>query len=410
VLAACGGERAPTTAGPPRPTPEAITKVSENGPVKATVKVWPPSPELGDPLYLELTIEAAPGVTVAAPFEDDGLGRFAAVGWTHATARKGDGGTVEVQTYTLEPPGSGKHRMPPLRLLVTDARAVGDAKAAPTELLTEEIPIAIAPVDPARASQAMAPPRGALPIVVGGWAWWQIALAIAGGVGALAAAAVRLARGAPARGPAGQGLGLRAGGAPAGRPRARRRPRRQRPRRLVRRAVGDRPPLPRGALRPARPRADHRGVLAVAKTAPGCRPITARSSPRSSSAAIASSSPAIAPTPTSRWPPWRRPATSSRTPGCGRSHDAVRHRARAPVGAPRRAPGGAGDRAGAAGRGPRAVLVAGDAGAERDLADLPGVGARRAVRRRGAGAGRWRWRSRSATTASTASSAAASRS
>jgi hypothetical protein len=50
---------------------------------------------------------------------------------------------------------------------------------ATSELLTEEIPIAIAPVDPARASQAMAPPRGALPIVVGGWAWWQIALAIA---------------------------------------------------------------------------------------------------------------------------------------------------------------------------------------------------------------------------------------
>jgi hypothetical protein len=188
VLAACGGERASTPAGPPRPPPEAVTKVSENGPVKATVKVWPPSPELGDPLYLELTIEAAPGVTVAAPFEDDGLGRFAAVGWTHATARKGDGGTVETQTYTLEPPGSGKHRLPPLRLLVTDTRT--DPKAAPTELLTEEIPIAIAPVDPARASQAMAPPRGALPIVVGGWAWWQIALAIAGGVGALVAAVV----------------------------------------------------------------------------------------------------------------------------------------------------------------------------------------------------------------------------
>jgi hypothetical protein len=80
LLAACGGERASTPAGPPRPPPEAITKVSENGPVKATVKVWPPSPELGDPLYLELTIEAAPGVTVAAPFEDDGLGRFAAGG------------------------------------------------------------------------------------------------------------------------------------------------------------------------------------------------------------------------------------------------------------------------------------------------------------------------------------------
>ena len=194
ALVACGRRAAPAAEGPPTPTPEAITKISENGPVKATVKVWPPAPELGDPLYLELTIEAGPGVTVAAPFEDEGLGRFAALGWVHDTRRRDDGGTVEVQTYTLEAPGSGKHRIPPFRLLVTDGRAVGGGSGsgsgapATSELLTDEIPIAVAPVDPARAKETLAPARGALPIVVGGLAWWMVAALIALGLAVIAAA------------------------------------------------------------------------------------------------------------------------------------------------------------------------------------------------------------------------------
>ena len=190
LTGACGRGRAPAAEGPPKPTPEAITKVSENGPVKATVKVWPPAPELGDPLYLELTIEAGPGVTVAAPFEDEGLGRFAALGWVHDTRRKDDGGTVEVQTYTLEPPGSGKHRIPPFRLLVTDARAAGSGSGsgATSELLTDEIPIAVAPVDPARAKEPLAPARGARPVVVGGLTWWMIAGLVAVALLAIGAA------------------------------------------------------------------------------------------------------------------------------------------------------------------------------------------------------------------------------
>lgn len=190
LVLGCGGRgRAPEASGPPVPTPEAVVKTSENGPVKATIKVWPPAPQLGDPLYLQLTIEAGPGVTVAAPFEDEGLGRFAAIGWVHGTQRRGDGGTVEVQTYTLEAPGSGKHRIPPFRLLVTDSRDA-TSSAAPTELLTEEIPIAVAPVDPNRAGEALSPARGAVPIVVGGLAWWIIAALSVFGVGLIISAIV----------------------------------------------------------------------------------------------------------------------------------------------------------------------------------------------------------------------------
>lgn len=174
---ACKGGAKPAADRPQPPPPEAISKTTENGPVKATVKVWPTAPALGDPLHLELTIEAAPGVTVAAPFEDEGLGRFHAIGWTHDTRRRDDGGTIETQRYELEAPGSGKHRIPPFRLLITDARTAGSgAPPAPTELLTDEIPLAVAPVDPARAGEKLAPPRGALPLRIGGWPKWLFAV------------------------------------------------------------------------------------------------------------------------------------------------------------------------------------------------------------------------------------------
>jgi len=192
ALAACGGREPAAQDAPPRPTPEAITKITENGPVKATVKVWPPTPSLGDPLHLELTIESAPGVTVAAPFEDEGLGRFHAIGWSHDTSRRDDGGAIEVQRYSLEAPGSGKHRIPPFRLLVTDGRPrTGSASTAPvSELLTDEIPLTVAPVDPARAGEALAPARGALPLRIGGWPRWLIAVAIALGLAILAGTAL----------------------------------------------------------------------------------------------------------------------------------------------------------------------------------------------------------------------------
>ena len=184
LLAACGDDRKPPAARTSDTAPaDAITKVTEEGPVKATVKVWPIAPALGDPIHLELTIEAQPGVMVAAPFESERLGRFTVAGWRHDTSRRDDGSAVEVQHYSLQAPGSGKHRIPPIRLEVTDGRgalagatpgapgADGDAGVAPPaaeassgprELLTEEVPLSVAMVDAARASQELSGPRGSL--------------------------------------------------------------------------------------------------------------------------------------------------------------------------------------------------------------------------------------------------------
>ncbi|HUQ05156.1 MAG TPA: hypothetical protein VM261_21785 [Kofleriaceae bacterium] len=158
VMVACGGGSG-GDARPKRlePPPEAVTKVTEHGAVKATIVLWPPAPRLGDAIYLRLTIEQKPGAPgVTAPFQHEALGRFAVSGWTPGTQRRDDGTMVEEQTYTLEAPGSGKFRIPPLRLVVGS----GDQAE---EVLTEELPITIAPVDPARAHEPLAAERGALP-------------------------------------------------------------------------------------------------------------------------------------------------------------------------------------------------------------------------------------------------------
>lgn len=168
ALAACGGgERAATRDERPGPPADAILKTTEEGPVRAIVRVWPPAPALGDPIYLDLTIEAQPGVMVDAPFESERLGRFTVAGWNHETSRRDDGVTVEIQHYTLQAPGSGKHRIPGVALAVTDVASglgagSGSAPAVastPREVVTEEVPITVAMVDATRATQELAGPR-----------------------------------------------------------------------------------------------------------------------------------------------------------------------------------------------------------------------------------------------------------
>ena len=225
LLTACGGDhRAPVTSQQASAPPEAVSKVTEEGPVKATVKVWPVAPALGDPIYLELTIVAQPGVMVAAPFESERLGRFIVAGWSHETSRRDDGAAIEVQHYTLQAPGSGKHRIPPIRLELTDGRgalvapattaadaglgsistAPDPGTAAPKEVLTEEVPLTVAMVDAARATQDLAGPRGPLDASTRDDRWiWMLggltALVIIAGAGWAGLRSVRRTRDRRAR-------------------------------------------------------------------------------------------------------------------------------------------------------------------------------------------------------------------
>ncbi len=179
TLAACSHGSTPdqVPASALEPPKDAIVKVTENGPVKATIKVWPAKPRLGDEIYLRLVIDAAAGVAIDPPFQETGareLGRFDVPDWTHDVKRLPDGGQRFEQTYTLEASSSGKQRIPPFRFEMTDGRAApgsGKEVPKPQELLTEEIPIDIAPVPPAATSAEMHAASGALDPDIGGVPW-----------------------------------------------------------------------------------------------------------------------------------------------------------------------------------------------------------------------------------------------
>lgn len=205
-----GGSADPEAPAPIVPAKDAISKTTELGPVKATIRVWPAKPTLGDPIYARLEIEAPAGIAIDAPFQEAGdqrLGRFGIIAFTGDTKRKPDGGQIHEQTYTLEAPSSGRQRIPPLRFEMTDTRnaaaaspAAGSAGSAAAssaagvpktaqEILTDEIPLEIAPVPVEAASAALRPSYGDLDPDVGGIGWLTI-LALAAGVAVVGSGSV----------------------------------------------------------------------------------------------------------------------------------------------------------------------------------------------------------------------------
>lgn len=194
ALVACTSATAPPpTAAPIEPPSDAIAKTTENGPVKATVQAWPARPTLGDLIYLRVTIDAPAGITIDAPYQNagDGLGRFKIDSHSRDVRRKPDGGTVETQLYALQAPTSGKHRIPPLRIEMIDARA-GAGKETPRaqELLTDELAIQVAPVKLEATNAELKPARGPLDPDVGGVPWLWIFGAISAGAMLVSAAAL----------------------------------------------------------------------------------------------------------------------------------------------------------------------------------------------------------------------------
>jgi hypothetical protein len=173
----------------PEPAADALRKTSSDGPVEATVEVWPPRPLLGDPIHLRLSVKAKAGVSVEMPPWGDALGRFQIVGRFEPTERRDaqDGSATYAQDYALQAPMSGKQRIPPLRVEWTDrARAAADAGAAAVppaakELWTEEVPLEIGTNLPAGAL-ALRDPAGPLDPHVGGlplWGWLAAGLILA---------------------------------------------------------------------------------------------------------------------------------------------------------------------------------------------------------------------------------------
>ncbi len=198
TLAACDSPQSPGSGGGAADgeagvTP-ALSRVTEEGPVTVTVALTPAEPRLGDPLSLTLTVESEPGVTVEMPAFGEALGRFSIVDFTPREETREDGVSVASQRYTLQPPMSGRQRIPPLRIEYLDARPeyAGEDEEF-RELLSEELIIEVASVLPEGAVlDELLPPRTALPELGGGfiarnWPWFGGAAALLGVLGFAAA-------------------------------------------------------------------------------------------------------------------------------------------------------------------------------------------------------------------------------
>ena len=171
------------------------------GPVVAVVSLAPPSPRLGDPLALTLTVSAEPGVTVEMPAFGDALGRFAIVDYAPREETTENGKLLLSQRYTLQASASGRQRIPRLRVEFVDERddinGSGDGRddqraAKARELLTEELGFEVESVLPEGAVvDELRPARPMLAELQGPWwarhwPWFAVGvLALAGAVGGL---------------------------------------------------------------------------------------------------------------------------------------------------------------------------------------------------------------------------------
>ena len=198
TLAACGSPQSPESRsgggeGAAGDTPT-LSRVTAEGPVTVAVALTPAEPRLGDPLSLTLTVESEPGVTVEMPAFGEALGRFSIVDFTPREETRPDGVSVASQRYTLQPPMSGRQRIPPLRIEYLDARPeyAGEDEEF-RELLSEELIIEVASVLPEGAVlDELLPPRPALPELGGGfiarnWPWLGGAAVLLGVLGFAAA-------------------------------------------------------------------------------------------------------------------------------------------------------------------------------------------------------------------------------
>jgi hypothetical protein len=175
---------------------DAIERSSESGPTRATVRLAPSRPVIGDALTLEIEIVAEPGVEVLMPEFGEALDRFLIVDFVPAERVDDQGRTIARQRYTLQPSRSGSQSIPPILVEFVDRRS--GRPPAPEgedayELLTERLEFEVASVLPEEAPLELRPLRGELPpFVPPGPRRWPFLLA---GLAVLAAASPFLLRG-----------------------------------------------------------------------------------------------------------------------------------------------------------------------------------------------------------------------
>lgn len=186
---------APLAFGAGAGEPSSVERATQLGPVQAWIRLAPADPRIGDPLRLELEVQAEPDVELLMPEFGEALDRFAIVEFVPAETQDASGATTAHQRYTLQASRSGIQRIPPLRIEFVDRRP--GRPPAPEgedayELLTEPVEFEVAAVLPDDAPLELRPALGKLgPRTVPGRAWWPFVLGGLVLLGALAPWALR---------------------------------------------------------------------------------------------------------------------------------------------------------------------------------------------------------------------------
>jgi len=153
-------------------------KTVENGPVRATLRIEPDAPRIGDPVVLTLEVSAEPDVELIMPEFGEALDRFSIVDFAPSEGVDDEGRSVATHRYTLQPSRSGTQTVPPLLIEFVDhrpGRAASPDDADAFELLTERASFEVAAVLPEDAPLELRPALGALPPLAGPggpvWPW-----------------------------------------------------------------------------------------------------------------------------------------------------------------------------------------------------------------------------------------------
>lgn len=144
---------------------DAIEQEKESGPVKATIRLEPKAPLIGDTVTLTITVTAEKDVELLMPEFGEALERFSIVDFVPRQSLDDEGRTVAVQRYRLQPPASGKQTIPPILIEYVDRRP--GQREAPEgydayELLTDRLEFEVQSVIPKDAKADLKPPLGKL--------------------------------------------------------------------------------------------------------------------------------------------------------------------------------------------------------------------------------------------------------
>jgi HAMP domain-containing protein len=161
---------------------EVLSNTTSRGPVEATVRLEPSEPLIGDAIHLEIEVLAEAEVEVLMPEFGEALDRFLILDFVPSEGVADDGRNRNLQRYTLEPPHSGEHSIPPLLIEFVDRRP--GAKASPDgsdayEVLTERVDFTVQSVLPENASGDLRPMPGRLSARgIGGMPYWMLLVAL----------------------------------------------------------------------------------------------------------------------------------------------------------------------------------------------------------------------------------------